>query len=36
LITNSSTDSHMNDAPVDITATVTLLMNEEREKESVS
>ena len=33
LITNSSTDSHMNDAPVDITATVTLLMNEEREKE---
>ena len=33
LITNSSADSHMDDAPVDITATVTLLMNEEREKE---
>jgi len=33
LATKSSTDSHMNDASIDITATVTLLMNEEREKE---
>ena len=36
LISESKTDIAMNDTPDDITTTVTSLINEEREKESVS